>query len=83
MDSKQVLMLIARQWNEIGEQEKEAWQLKAEQLRQVNAAAATDAAAMLEEEAIEEEPPLDDDWNDKKRASRKAPPPEAEITAHV
>ena len=86
VDSKDVLMLIARQWNEIGDDEKEAWQYKAEQLRATQAAEAiADAASaaagpvelpiMAEIEEIGLHEPPSEDWNgNKKRPARKNPP---------
>ena len=66
---------IARQWNEIGDEEKAAWQYKAEQLKQANAEAAELPAESSE--ALEEVaglPESSEDWSSKKRESRKAPP---------
>jgi hypothetical protein len=95
IDSKDVLMLIARQWNDIDDGDKEAWQCKAEQLKQAGFAAATSATAngnataempMLAE-AMEEvgspEPPRNEEWGGKKRASLKSSEEEVTNNASV
>lgn len=74
-------MMIARQWNDIAEEEREAWQYKAEQLKQANAAQASLAEMPLLSEAMEEDilrehmPPdpaeQEEHWASKKRASRQ------------
>lgn len=82
MNSKDVLATLARHWNQVDEQEKRAWQEKADQLKMAAAAeeAATEvadgSAAALPPEVFEEmelpEPP-NEDWGNKKRPARKAP----------
>lgn len=71
LSSKDVLAEVAQQWSDIGEQERLAWQFKAEQLKR---------AGSFPEEAIAEvglpEPPSgeSEDWGNRKRAARKSPP---------
>jgi hypothetical protein len=77
MPSKEIITIIARQWSQIGDQEKQAWQYRAEQLKE---AQAHETNAMSGQgEAIAEvglpEPPSDD-WDNRKRPARKAPPKE-------
>lgn len=87
MPSKDIMSLVARRWSQVGEQEKRAWQFKAEQLKQ---AAAAEAAAttvsnvhndvphesFIEEIGLPEPPSADggsDDWGGTYHGSRKKP----------
>lgn len=84
MNSKDILATLARHWTQVDEQEKRAWQEKADQLKLAAQAAATATEASLGEtaEAIEEEglpePPTAD-----LRADRKPPPESAGASAQV
>jgi hypothetical protein len=77
MPSKDIISLIARQWSQIGDQEKQAWQFRAEQLKEAQSHETN--AISAQGEAIAEvglpEPPSDD-WDNRKRPARKAPPKE-------
>jgi len=85
VSSKDILALIAQQWAQIDDQEKQAWQYKAEQLKE----AGGDSAVAMPQvaEAIEEvglpEPPTAEEWGSRKRPARKAPPKSADATASV
>lgn len=84
MPSKDIISLVARQWSQIGEQEKRAWQYKAEQLKQASEAAAAAAASNNtppQQESIEEiglpEPPSadgSDNWGTAATTSSRKKP---------
>jgi hypothetical protein len=69
MPSKDILSIIARQWSEFEEEEKRAWQCRAEQLKGEHERIAheTDAMATFEPPSVEE-------WDNRKRPARKVPP---------
>lgn len=76
MSSKDIRSQVDKQWSQIGEQEQQAWQCKAERLKQ---AAAEEAAVYankntgnisIEEVGLPEPPPAPDgteDWDSRKR----------------
>jgi hypothetical protein len=75
MPSKDIISMIARQWSQIDDQEKQAWQFRAEQLKEAQSHETN--VILGQGEAIAEvglpEPPSDD-WDSGKRPARKVPP---------
>jgi hypothetical protein len=80
--SKEILSLLARQWAEVDEQEKDAWQYKADQLNLAEGREAATDMEGAEAEIALPEPHSAEDWGDKKRPARKAPP-KSDTTAMV
>jgi len=87
MASKDIISLVARKWSEIGDLEKQAWQYRAEQLRQAQEGDVThpppiDGSARQQQqdvasiEAMGLEPPAvgdADDWGNRKRPAARKP----------
>lgn len=66
MNSKETMAMIGRQWSQISEQEKQAWQYRAEQLKHA------ESAASIEEEGLPEPPGAEnEDWRSQKKPARK------------
>lgn len=66
LSSKDILSIIARQWSEASEQEKQAWQFRAESVKQTQTAgerAATAAAAHVADTAAAALPPEVEDMD--------------------
>lgn len=73
MPSKDVISIIARQWSQIDDQEKQAWQFRADQLKEAQSYE-TNAIAGHEETITGLPEPPSEDWDNRKRPARKAPP---------
>jgi hypothetical protein len=74
MPSKDIISIIARQWSQIDDQEKQAWQFRAEQLKEAQAHETNVIAG--QGEAIAEAGLPSDDWDSSKQPARKEPPKE-------
>lgn len=75
MSSKDIMAMIGRQWSQTDEQERDAWQFRAAQLKDEDEEHEQELDAMAAGVAIAEaglpEPP---EWDSRKRPARKAPP---------
>ena len=72
MASRDVISMVAQQWAQTSEAEKQMWQFRAEQHEMKPNVAGTHAGGAFEEELPSLSAPADDDGGDKKRA-RKQP----------
>lgn len=71
VSSKDILSLVARQWSSIGEQEKQAWQYRAEQLKEAGEGLEAAHADIMDELGLPEGEGEGDDWGSRKKPARK------------
>lgn len=66
VNTKEVLLALARQWGQVDEQEKQAWQFKADQLKHAEDSHINEG---IEDLALPD--PSADEWGSKKEPARK------------